>query len=285
MCLQMCLSNGCVMARRSPGASGSSFQLLIDASLHGAQLVPVASSACGVTVGAARTIAVLATPEDGLIDWLSLRSRDATNYPASWCGYCTASSEAVTTYEYPNVGAGSGATRLQGTVGAPQSGGRGIETMTFFFRTAEPVRGVFSGVNAPGMYLCAPVPCATAGATLEGDVSTVFPTTVGAWGPIQVDMPPGQYSVRLYAGGGSICPGTGCTTCGEGSATILGEFTSLLPPCPGDQNGDGEVSAPDLIWLFNHWGRVGSLPEDIDRNGVVGTGDLSILLGNWGICR
>ncbi|MBL0927142.1 MAG: hypothetical protein IBJ11_05750 [Phycisphaerales bacterium] len=57
---------------------------------------------------------------------------------------------------------------------------------------------------------------------------------------------------------------------------------------PGDISGDYRVSALDLGWLLNAFGRgpgdLDYLPGcDIDGNGVVGANDLAILLSNFGV--
>ncbi len=47
---------------------------------------------------------------------------------------------------------------------------------------------------------------------------------------------------------------------------------SGLPPCPWDLNGDGEVSAADLLALLAAWGN------------PYGAADLLDLLADWGLC-
>lgn len=48
---------------------------------------------------------------------------------------------------------------------------------------------------------------------------------------------------------------------------------------PGDLNGDGSVSAPDLAILLGAWGSSG--PGDLNGDGTVGAADLALLLGGW----
>ena len=51
----------------------------------------------------------------------------------------------------------------------------------------------------------------------------------------------------------------------------------------GDLNGDGIVGVGDLLILLASWGPCkGDCPADLDGNGFVGIGDLLILLANWG---
>ncbi len=54
---------------------------------------------------------------------------------------------------------------------------------------------------------------------------------------------------------------------------------------PADLDGDGVVGAGDLIILLGDWGRCadcGDCPADLDGDCTVGAADLIILLGNWG---
>lgn len=53
----------------------------------------------------------------------------------------------------------------------------------------------------------------------------------------------------------------------------------LVPPCPGDLDGDGTIGGGDLAVLLAGWG--GSTP-DLDGDGVVGGSDLAVLLSSWG---
>jgi hypothetical protein len=66
---------------------------------------------------------------------------------------------------------------------------------------------------------------------------------------------------------------------GEGRALVLG---GVAPPCVGDINGDGAVSAPDLAALLGQWGGPGS--ADLNGSGTVNASDLALLLSHWGGC-
>ena len=53
----------------------------------------------------------------------------------------------------------------------------------------------------------------------------------------------------------------------------------------GDLNGDGVVSAGDVVILLGSWGPCedcGACAADLDGNGVVVASDLLLLLANWG---
>ncbi|MEE2972372.1 MAG: hypothetical protein VX672_04540, partial [Planctomycetota bacterium] len=55
-------------------------------------------------------------------------------------------------------------------------------------------------------------------------------------------------------------------------------------PCPGDFNGDGEVSGSDLGLLMAAWGPCGGCPADLDGDGFVGGADLGLMTAGWGTC-
>ncbi|TVQ33718.1 MAG: hypothetical protein EA376_01700 [Phycisphaeraceae bacterium] len=54
-------------------------------------------------------------------------------------------------------------------------------------------------------------------------------------------------------------------------------------PCPADFTGDGLVGAGDLSILLGFWGVPGA-PADLTGDNTVGSADLAILLGTWGPC-
>lgn len=59
---------------------------------------------------------------------------------------------------------------------------------------------------------------------------------------------------------------------------------SACPPCPADFDGDGMVGTGDLLLLLGAWGPNPGNPADLDGDGTVGTNDLLILLSSWGQC-
>jgi hypothetical protein len=66
-----------------------------------------------------------------------------------------------------------------------------------------------------------------------------------------------------------------------GSAQPL--FPPGAPACPGDLDGDGTVSLPDLAVLLSHFGSAGGPNDgDIDNDGDVDLSDLANLLANFG---
>lgn len=60
---------------------------------------------------------------------------------------------------------------------------------------------------------------------------------------------------------------------------LLGEVASA---CPADLDGDGDVASGDLALLLSDWGGNGA--GDLDGNGSVDSADLATLLGAWGPC-
>ena len=55
-------------------------------------------------------------------------------------------------------------------------------------------------------------------------------------------------------------------------------------PCHCDLNGDGMIGTGDLLVLLGFWGIDPDGPPDFDGDGIVGTSDLLILFANWGPC-
>jgi hypothetical protein len=58
----------------------------------------------------------------------------------------------------------------------------------------------------------------------------------------------------------------------------------LQADCPGDINGDGEVSVVDFLALLAAWGPNPGHPADLDGDGDVGVVDFLALLAAWGPC-
>lgn len=53
--------------------------------------------------------------------------------------------------------------------------------------------------------------------------------------------------------------------------------------CAADLNQDGSVGGGDLTMLLSGWGDAGG-PADLDGNGIVGASDLTAMLAAWGEC-
>ncbi len=69
-------------------------------------------------------------------------------------------------------------------------------------------------------------------------------------------------------------------TTGEGGGIAGGDADAFA--C--DLDGDGTVGTTDLLLLLGAWGLDPGGPPDFDGDGNVGTSDLIELLGNWGPC-
>jgi len=65
-----------------------------------------------------------------------------------------------------------------------------------------------------------------------------------------------------------------------GSAVDMGAYEHST--CPADLNNDGVVNGGDLTLLLAQWGNPGT--ADLNCNGVVDGGDLTLLLAAWGAC-
>ena len=68
----------------------------------------------------------------------------------------------------------------------------------------------------------------------------------------------------------------------RGSGTVT--FSCDGGCCPGDFDGDGQVSGSDLASLLGAWGSSDPL-IDLTADGLVSGADLAALLGRWGACQ
>lgn len=96
-----------------------------------------------------------------------------------------------------------------------------------------------------------------------------------------------DYGAGMTNGFRSSVSISGSTICGNSSGQIDGPWIDeggnvVRETCGpvGDLDGDGAVGSADLAILLGQWGLSGS--ADLDADGVVGPADLSVLLGNWG---
>jgi hypothetical protein len=55
-------------------------------------------------------------------------------------------------------------------------------------------------------------------------------------------------------------------------------------PCPADLNRDGVVGGADLTIMFGAWGACVDCPSDLNGDGVTNGADLTIMFGAWGPC-
>ena len=91
------------------------------------------------------------------------------------------------------------------------------------------------------------------------------------------------YTERAYRVYPDDAPSATAIVIAPASATDLNG--DLIPDScqavPGDLNGDGVVSAPDLAILLNTWGPCAGCAGDLNGDGAVGAVDLALLLGAW----
>lgn len=278
------LRNGELIA----GWTETSFEITIDSAADGTVYTPIASNRCGDLLGGVRVVSVNPLPPSGLIEWRLIRTTHTGQQPGyfcnSPCGSPVAAPTLVTDFPSPNVQAsGDG---FGGVVGSGGTGTVGEGVLRFAFTLRQSARAILSGENAIGTMACGfpdPGPCwgLVARATVEGPASMQFAAS-GAWGPFEVDLPAGEYTFTLQATGGSIpCSCAYQLQCEHSSASIA---ATLYRACSADLSGDGMVSASDLVFIFNAWGRFGVSVEDLDGDGVVSTGDLAVVLNSWGPC-
>jgi subtilisin-like proprotein convertase family protein len=62
------------------------------------------------------------------------------------------------------------------------------------------------------------------------------------------------------------------------------EVWGLLPPCPGDIDGDGTVGVLDFLLMLGQWGPCPGCASDLNGDGTVNVQDFLELLGLWGPC-
>jgi hypothetical protein len=87
-----------------------------------------------------------------------------------------------------------------------------------------------------------------------------------------------------------------CTNTSNSSTLLLEVFLSsdtradysltiaALPACAEDLDGDGEVGGGDVSLMLLSFGACTGCIEDFDGDGTVGTADLSLLLLSFGVC-
>lgn len=103
---------------------------------------------------------------------------------------------------------------------------------------------------------------------------------------------PGQDDIASGAGAAYFFAGFSDTDCNNnGEADFCDIFdgisndqnnNSIPDECDADLDGNGSVGTSDLLILLGNWGLCDGCSSDLDGDGSVGTSDLLFLLSNWG---
>ena len=105
-------------------------------------------------------------------------------------------------------------------------------------------------------------------------ISTTAAWTGSAWvGEVTLTAMPDACISQLATGGQELCLDDFCA-----------DPCVLVPPCPGDLDGDGVVGFSDLVAVLAAWGPCLGCPEDLDGNNIVGFSDVVAVLSAWGPC-
>ncbi len=270
------------------GLTEAAFEITLDPDAHGTVYTPIATNRCGEFVGGARVVSVNPLPPTGLIDWRLIRTIYTGQQPGFFCNSPCGSPIAAPTVvnDFPSPNAQASDRGFAGTVGSGGTGTVGEGILRFMFTLQKPTRALLSGENVIGARACGGpeyIPCwgLVVRATVDGPTSMEFAAS-GTWGPVEVDLPAGEYTFTLQATGGSIpCSCVYQLQCGHSSASIAANFYQT---CFADLNDDGLVSASDLVVIFDAWGQLGVSEADLDGDGMVSMGDLTLLLNSWGAC-
>ena len=133
-----------------------------------------------------------------------------------------------------------------------------------------------------------------------------FNAAIAADGSLTVSLQPSVAVDPLFCGGdtwievrlrytgatGSDCNVNGvldsCEIAAGSAADVDGngipdECLAPVPPCPADLDGDGVVGGGDLGLMLSAWGSA-EQQSDMDGDGVTSGGDLGLLLSAWGPC-
>jgi hypothetical protein len=70
----------------------------------------------------------------------------------------------------------------------------------------------------------------------------------------------------------------------DNNGTVIGDIDVIAEPCPGDDDGNGEVNIDDLLAVIGNFTCTGVCDGDADGNGVVDINDLLMTIGNFGPC-
>lgn len=74
-------------------------------------------------------------------------------------------------------------------------------------------------------------------------------------------------------------------TCTLACAALAFTGSAMAGTCPGDLDGDGNVSVPDLMIVLHDWGCASkTCAGDATGDGLTDPNDLILVLTSWGAC-
>lgn len=170
----------------------------------------------------------------------------------------------------------------------------------------------FDTTNATDSAVALPVACNDgAGSLMKNDIWYLYTPTCSGNATAST-CGTAAFDTRLAAYGFVCPPGGGILACDDNTGTCAGNTTSItfpvgagLPyfirvggpvgggtgtltiscapqlPCDADLDGDGSVTGGDLSLLLNSWSTGAG---DINGDGLTDGGDLALLLNSWGPC-
>ncbi len=300
------------------GETTGSLAWTVDAADQSAVFSLAATNECGVAIGEQVALDVQPGPAGGGVRWLSLVERRTSRTLFPSCNASCGTIDTVTELRFGDIDCVTlGPASAELDCPALSSSGviRSVDT-TLRFGIPRSARLVMDGVNSRPYNIYYSL-AGSIFAELVGPVSIALPNTFNPilgseWGPIEVDLPAGEYELRYSAVGGPGCSYQGLPAfigaanmrirlqfdlcpedpakvlpglCGCGREDLDADQDGMCdPPCVGDLNDDGVVSAGDLPALLNSWGVSGLNPADLDGDRFVGSADIAVLLAHWGPC-
>ena len=211
---------------------------------HGAIFVPRVYGECGPSDGFGRLMQVQVAPSSTLVLWEGARHKSAVSQNqfgvtlSDPCPICSVRVTTRTEGAFPSascIGLGVDSFAAGCTVGVSNFGSVSASTETRVqFTVLESARLQISGVNRLPSGFFSP-PCGTVSVGISGPLSASFPSTPGAWGPIELELVPGRYSIVAGGSAGTWCTGNIYTSCnGSLGVEISGSFSPIEFRVPHD---------------------------------------------------
>jgi hypothetical protein len=204
--------------------------------------MPRVYGACGPSDGFARLVRVYDAPSSTIVAWEGARHIGTVTQQlygftiSSPCPFCTVPVTTRTEQSFPNAGcvaiAGdSFSTSCGVSIGSLTSATSDTRIQVTLL---EPARLQISGINRLPSSIAFGY-CGSITGGISGPVSLAFPTSVGAWGPLQVNLVPGRYVISARGAAGAGCASTGSMVCsGFAGMELHGTLTSSALRVPQD---------------------------------------------------